>query len=77
MQYQKDVNLEKQPTQELDSIMSPWPFATLGIDLIGMVNPHSRDGHKFIITAIEYTTKWMKAILIKSVTQTKIIAFLT
>lgn len=45
--------------------------------MIGMINPHSREGHKFVITAIEYTTKWVEAIPIKSVTQEKVIAFLT
>lgn len=72
---QKHANLEKQPTQELNYIISPWPFATWGIDLIGMINPYSR-GHKFAIIAIKYTTKWAESIPIKSITQGKIIAFL-
>ena len=40
------------------------------------INLHSREGHKFIITAIEFTTKWMEVILKKSVTQDKFISFL-
>lgn len=65
---QKHANLEKQPTQKLNSIISPWPFATWGIDLIGIINPHSREGHKFVIIATKYTTKWAEAIPMKLVT---------
>lgn len=77
MQCQKNANLEKKPTQKLHSIISSWPFATWGIDLIGMINTHYREGHKFIIIAIEYITKWIEAIPMKSITQEKVIAFLT
>jgi len=62
---QKHANLEKYPTQELNSIISPWPFATSGIDLIGMINCHSREGHKFIIIATKYNTKWVESIPMK------------
>ena len=77
LQSPKHANLDKQPTQELHSIISPWPFATWGIDLIDMINPHFREGHKFVIIAIKFTTKWVEAIPMELVTQTKIIAFLT
>lgn len=77
LQCQIHANLEKHFTQELHSIISPWPIATWGIYLIDMINPHSRKGHKFVITTIEFTTKWVEAIPIKSVTQAKFITFLT
>lgn len=73
---QKHINLEKQPTQELHSIVSPWSFSTWGIDLIGMINPYFKEGYKFTITTIEFTTKWVESIPIKSITQAKVIAFL-
>ena len=77
LQFQKHANIEKQPTQELHSIISPWPFDTWGIYLISMINPHSREGHKFVITATKFTIKWVEAIPMKSITQDAIIAFLT
>jgi len=49
VQCQKHAKLEKQPAQELNSIISPRPFPTWGIYLIGMINPHSRYRHKFVI----------------------------
>ena len=69
LQLQKHAKLEKQPTQELYFIISPWPFAIWGIDLIGMINPH-------FITTTKFTTKWVEAIPIKSFTQDTFIAFL-
>lgn len=73
---QKHSNLEKQPTQELNTIILPWNFAIWGINIIGLINPYSRDGKKFIIIATKYTTKWVEAIPMKSVTQEKIMKFL-
>jgi len=60
----------------LESIVSPWSFTTWGIDLIGMINHNSREGHKFVIIATNFTTKWVEAIPMKSTTQDKIIAFI-
>jgi len=66
-----------QPTQELNYIISPWSFATWGIDLIRLINLHSWEDHKFFITTTKLTTKWVEVIPMKLVTQDKIIAFLT
>ena len=60
----------------MNSIVSPWLFVTWGIDLIGLINPHSREGHKLIIIATNFTAKWVEVIPMKSVTQDKIFAFL-
>jgi hypothetical protein len=32
-----------------------------GIDVIGFVNPKARNGHRFILVAIDYFTKWVEA----------------
>ena len=37
MECQKYANLERYPTRELNYIISPWTFATWGIDLMGMI----------------------------------------
>lgn len=44
--------------------------------MIGIINPHSSKGHKFIIIATKFTTKLVEAIPRKSITQDKIITFL-
>nr|AAL77160.1 Putative polyprotein [Oryza sativa Japonica Group]AAP53498.1 retrotransposon protein, putative, unclassified [Oryza sativa Japonica Group] len=38
-----------------------------GIDMIGMINPPSSKGHKFILVAADYFTKWIEVIPLKKV----------
>ena len=40
---------------------SPWPFAVWGIDIIGEVRPKASNGHRYIIMAIDYFSKWVEA----------------
>lgn len=32
-----------------------------GIDTIGMVHPKATNGHRFMLVAIDYFTKWLEA----------------
>ena len=48
----------------LYNMMTPWPFHTWGLDLIGPINPPSK-GHIWILVATEYFTKWIEAISLK------------
>jgi hypothetical protein len=45
----------------LNPIIKPWPFRGWGIDLIGQINPPSSKGHKFVLLATDYFTKWVEA----------------
>lgn len=54
-------NLVYAPTQELNPLATPWNFYQWGFDLIGAIHPPSSGGHKWIITATEYFTKWVEA----------------
>ena len=38
----------------------PWPFSVWGIDIIGKISSKSSSGHKFILVAIDYFTKWVE-----------------
>ena len=40
--------------------MAPWPFAMWGIDMIGEIRPTASNGHRFILVAIDYFTKWVE-----------------
>jgi transposase InsO family protein len=51
----------------MNPIIKPWPFRGWGIDMIGMINPPSSKGHKFILVATDYFTKWVEAIPLKKV----------
>jgi transposase InsO family protein len=59
----------------LNPIIKPWPFRGWGIDLIGQINPPSSKGHKFVLLATDYFTKWVEAIPLKKVTSENMIEF--
>ncbi|XP_057984620.1 uncharacterized protein LOC131169412 [Hevea brasiliensis] len=54
-------NLNHLPSSELYSMTSPWPFSIWGIDIIGKISPTASNGHRFIIVATDYFTKWVEA----------------
>ena len=53
---------------------SPWPFAVLGIDLIGRL-PKERDSIQYAVVAVDYFTKWVEAEALVSITSAKIKEF--
>ncbi|XP_070034909.1 uncharacterized protein [Nicotiana tomentosiformis] len=57
------------PPNELNVIGSPWPFAAWGMDVIGPIEPTASNGYRFILVAIDYFTKWVKASTYKVVTK--------
>ena len=67
-EFQKHGPIHKVPAKELQSIIKPWPFSGWAIDLIGKIYPPSSGQHCFIIIAIDYFTKWVEAIPMRSVT---------
>ena len=56
------------PPTELHNLASPWPFSAWGIDIIGEIKPTASNGHKYIIVAIEYFSRYVEAISLPTVT---------
>ncbi|XP_015169343.1 uncharacterized protein [Solanum tuberosum] len=54
----------------------PWPFVAWGIDVIGPIEPKASNGHRFILVAIDYFTKWVEAVTFKSVTKNVVVDFI-
>ncbi|KAA3452374.1 Transposon Ty3-I Gag-Pol polyprotein [Gossypium australe] len=54
------------PASALNPIIKPWPFRGWGIDLIGQIYPPSSKGHKFVLLATDYFTKWVEAIPLRN-----------
>jgi len=52
------------------------PFKQWGLDFIGEIHPPSSSQHKWILTAIDYFTKWIEAIPSRKVNDMMIIGFL-
>ena len=57
-----------QPVEELNSVLSPWPFAKWGIYLIGPL-PIGKYRMKFAIIAIDYYTKWVEVEPLSEITE--------
>ncbi|XP_058725708.1 uncharacterized protein LOC131597002, partial [Vicia villosa] len=53
-----------------------WPFAMWGIDMIGRIEPQASNGHRFILVAIDYFTKWVEAASYKNVTKQVVTRFI-
>ncbi|WCJ39594.1 hypothetical protein M5689_020572 [Euphorbia peplus] len=49
------------PPTELHNLATPWSFAAWGIDMIGEIRPPASNGHRFIVVAIDYFSKWVEA----------------
>ena len=52
-------------------MISPWPFDTWELDVIGPINLKACNGYKFILVAIDYFTKLMETNSYDHVTQKK------
>jgi hypothetical protein len=72
---QKFANIQRVLASALNLIIKPWPFRGWGIDLIGQINPPSSKGHKFVLLATDYFTKWVEEIPLKRVTSEIMIEF--
>src|ERR1044072_1123062 len=47
-----------------------------GIDMIGMIEPKASNGHRFILVAIDYFTKWVEAASYAKVTRQVVTRFI-
>jgi len=68
-------NIQRAPASAMNPIIMPWSFREWAIDLIGQIYPPSSKGHKFILVATDYFTKWVEATPLKKVTSANMIEF--
>ncbi|WJX45728.1 hypothetical protein P8452_32589 [Trifolium repens] len=64
------------PPTSLNVLSSPWPFSMWGIDMIGRIEPKASNGHRFILVAIDYFTKWVEAASYANVTKQVVVRFI-
>ena len=64
---QQHAHFHIAPAEKLSTIISPWPFSKWGIDLLGPF-PLTLWHVKYLIVAIDYFTKWIKAELLSIIT---------
>ncbi|XP_070014931.1 uncharacterized protein [Nicotiana sylvestris] len=63
------ADMIKVPPRELNATSSPWLFAAWGMDIIGPIEHAASNGHRFILVAIDYFTKWVETASYKVVTK--------
>jgi hypothetical protein len=73
---QRFENIQLAPTGVMKSIMKPWPFRGWGLDFIGEIHPGSSRGHRFILVATNYFTKWTEAVPLRNMADREVISFL-
>ncbi|XP_052723844.1 uncharacterized protein LOC128193781 [Vigna angularis] len=64
------------PPTTLNVLSAPWPFSMWGIDVIGAIEPKASNGHRFILVAIDYFTKWVEAVSYANVTRKVVTKFI-
>ena len=47
------------------------------MDFIGQINPPFSKGHRFVLVATDYFTKWTEAVPLKNMTHRDVIEFIT
>lgn len=73
---QKIVGKQKLKSLPLKPIKVDAPFQQWGLDFIGEIVPNSSGQHKYILTAIDYFTKWVEAIPTQKADENVIIRFI-
>ena len=71
---QKHGNLIHQKQEQLHSILSPWPFAKWGMDILGPFSP-GKGQVKFLIVVVDYFTKWIEAKPLATITAQQVQQF--
>ncbi|XP_014521800.1 uncharacterized protein LOC106778352 [Vigna radiata var. radiata] len=71
IQCQAHANNRHAPPHILHTIVSPWPFAQWGIDIVGPFPPGTGQ-RKFLLVAIDYFTKWVEAEPLATITASQV-----
>ncbi|KAI5350779.1 hypothetical protein L3X38_003670 [Prunus dulcis] len=68
------ANIPQLPAEPLTAMVSPWPFAQWGLDLIGPM-PEGKGQVKYAVVAVDYFTKWAEAEALATITVARIESF--
>jgi hypothetical protein len=72
---QRFRNIQLAPADVMNSIVKPWQFRGCGLDLISEIHLGSSKGHRFILVATDYFTKWTEAVPLRNMTHQEVISF--
>jgi hypothetical protein len=72
---QKFRNLQLAPASVMNSIVKSWPFRGWGLDFISEIHPRSSKGHRFILVATDYFTKWTEVVPLRNLKHWEVLSF--
>ena len=72
---QRQAPILRSPTQDLRSILSPWPFGQWGIDIVGPL-PTAATQKKLLLVATDYFSKWIEAEALASINDKEVTQFI-
>jgi hypothetical protein len=72
---QRFRNIQLAPAGVMNSIVKSWPFRGWRLDFIGEIHSGSSKGHRFILVATDYITKWTEAVPLRNMTHQEVISF--
>jgi Integrase zinc binding domain len=64
-----------QAPNPLHPTVASWPFSMWGTNIVGPIDPPTSRGHRFILAATDYFTKWTKAVPLKEVKASDVVKF--
>jgi hypothetical protein len=60
----------------LHPIIKSWLFYSWVVDFVGQIHPSSSKGHRFVLVATDYFTKWTEVVLLKNMMHKEVIHFI-
>jgi transposase InsO family protein len=73
--YQRFRKIQMVLASVMNPIIKLWSFRGWVMDMIGKINPPSSKGHQYILVIMDYFTRWVEAIPMKSVTSKDVVNF--
>jgi transposase InsO family protein len=70
----KDVHLA--PAVMLHPMIKQWLFHGWALDFVDQIHHASSKGHRFVLVATDYFTKWMEAVTLKNMMHKEVIHFI-
>jgi hypothetical protein len=75
--YQMFRDVQLTSATMLHPIIKPWSFHGWALDFVGQTHPASSKGHRFVLVATNYLTKWTEVVPLKNMTHREIIQFIS
>jgi hypothetical protein len=72
---QKFGKVQAVPANMLHPVVKPWPFRAWGLDFVGEIHRTLSKGHRFVLVATDYFSKWVEAVPLKNMTHREVIDF--